>query len=71
MIQYMRERLNGSSLRFVANIAHETTLLALLPCIGYIVKEIPTFGSTLVFELYDDETVSIKFNDELIGIHYN
>jgi len=67
----MRDRVNGASLRFVVNVAHETTFMALLPCIGYILTEIPTFGSTLVFELYDDESLIIKLNDEVIGIHDN
>lgn len=62
--------MNGSKQKYVIYSGHETTLMGILPCLGYNLDDIPPYGSVLTFELYNDLSLHIYYNDELIGINY-
>lgn len=57
------ERLAGSRTKFVIYSGHETTLMAVLPCMGLLLDYIPPYGSLVIFELYSDMTLDIIYND--------
>jgi hypothetical protein len=60
----MNGRLNDKGAKFVLYSAHDTTLAAFLSCLDKTFDYNPPFASTVFFELYSDETVVVKFNDE-------
>jgi len=63
LLSKMYDRMQGSPLKFVIYSGHETTMLGLLPCLGYMIDYIPYYGSTILFELYEDSSVKIYYND--------
>lgn len=63
----MKGRLAGNGPKFVLYSAHDTTLAAFLSCLDVVYDFNPPFASTLLFELYSDETVQVKFNDSKLS----
>ena len=62
LLSQFHARLTGKQLRFALYSAHDYTLIAFLECLGAEIVEVPSFASTLVFELYVDGKVAVVYN---------
>lgn len=68
LISNIQEALSGGLLKFAYFSAHDTTLAAFLSCLNLVQPYNPPFASTLLFEVYDNSTVSLIFNDNYLDI---
>lgn len=64
----IKQSLSGGSLKFAYFSAHDTTLAAFLSCLDLVQEYNPPFASTLVFEVYDNSTIALKYNDNILDI---
>ena len=47
-------------------VAHDHTLIAVLKCLGYPLKEIPFFANHLSMDLYNNRTTNFYYKDKKI-----
>lgn len=65
LLAKMKAVSNGeSTLKFAFYSGHDGSLIAFLACLDNIPSDIPTFASTLFFELMDNDEVVITYNDK-------
>jgi len=65
LIGNVKQAFDGGNLKFAYYSAHDTTLAAFLSCLDLVQEYNPPFASTLVFEVYQNATVALIYNDVL------
>jgi len=56
--------IQGSGLKYAYYSAHDYTLLSFVNSLSSLSKVMPGFADSLVFELYDDQTVRVLYNQQ-------
>lgn len=57
-----------SEVRFALYSGHDSSLISYLTWLGSDIRNYPVFSSQLIIELWDDDTVKLKYNDEPLVI---